>query len=388
MLASFFLIHTWLYGMRKSYIISIVKIQVGDLMLEERLKQLNLPELFKLDDGSMVKSVDDWSIRRKEIMNVILNEEYGLIPDRPDNVYVKEVRRIYNDFAGKGEHLVYDVCFNADKGEFSFPVNVVKPKGKEKRPAVVHIAFRPDIPDKYYPAEEVLDLGLTVFTFCYQDVTTDNDDFGNGLASMYDRSKWTWGKIAMWAFAAMRVCDLLHTLDYVDTENIAVIGHSRLGKTALLAGALDERFKYIISNNSGCSGAAISRDKKGETIKDICSRFGYWFCENYKKYMDNEDNMPFDQHYLLSLICPRYLYVSSAIQDTWADPYNEFITLKAIDKVYDLHGVSGFACENRLPRPGDVFAEGRVGYHLREGTHYVSRYDWIRFADFLKKGDR
>lgn len=104
--------------------------------------------------------------------------------------------------------------------------------------------------------------------------------------------------------------------------------------------------------------------------------------------MDNEEKMPFDQHFLLSLICPRYLYVSSAIEDKWADPFNEFITLKEVDKVYCLHGIDGFASEDSFPRPGDVFSEGRVGYHLREGTHYVSRYDWLRFAEFIKKGDR
>jgi hypothetical protein len=356
-------------------------------MINERLMQLNLPKLFKFDDGSTVENVNDWERRRDEIIDVILKEEYGTIPPRPDNVFVKDMRRVHNDFAGKGEHLIYDLCFMTERGEFSFPVNVVKPKGNKKNPAVVHIAFRPDIPDKYYPAEEVLDLGLTVFTFCYQDVTTD-DDFESGLAAMYDRNKWTWGKIGMWAFAAMRVCDLLCTFDYVDSNNIAVMGHSRLGKTALLAGALDERFKYVISNNSGCSGAAISRGKEGERIKDICNRFGYWFCENYKKYMDNEEKMPFDQHFLLSLICPRYLYVSSAIEDKWADPFNEFITLKEVDKVYCLHGIDGFASEDSFPRSGDVFSEGRVGYHLREGTHYVSRYDWLRFAEFIKKGDR
>jgi hypothetical protein len=179
--------------------------------------------------------------------------------------------------------------------------------------------------------------------------------------------------------------DFIQTLEEVDKARIAVVGHSRLGKTALWCAAQDERFIMGISNESGCSGAAISRGKKGERIRDIVKTFPYWFCENYKEYVDNEENMPFDQHFLISAIAPRYVYVSSAIGDEWADPESEFLSCVAASDVYELFGVKGLVTEDRLPEVGTKLHEGRIGYHLRGGTHYLSRYDWQGFMEFMRR---
>lgn len=352
-------------------------------MIDIKIEQYNLPDLFRFNNNDSVLSINDWQKRRQEITETLLREEYGILPPVPENVHIAKQEIEKNVFAGKGDRYKLVIAFNTDKGEFSFPVDVITPHTCNKTQTIIHIAFRPDIPDKYYPAEEMLDRGITVFNFCYQDITGDNNDFSNGIAAMYDRNQYTWGKIAMWAFCAMRVADIAYQFDFVDTDNLAVAGHSRLGKTALLTGALDERFKYVFSNNSGCSGAALSRNKKGERIANICSNFGYWFCDNYKQYINNEDAMPFDQHFLLSLICPRYIYVSSAEQDLWADPLNEFLTLTEVTKVYMLYQLEGLIHNDRLPVPGDVFMDGGAGYHLRTGSHYLSRYDWNRFIDFI-----
>lgn len=165
----------------------------------------------------------------------------------------------------------------------------------------------------------------------------------------------------------------------------SVVGHSRLGKTALLAGALDERFSCVISNNSGCSGAAVSRGKEGETIRHITTAFDYWFCENYQKYADKEDTLPFDQHFLLAAIAPRRLYVASASDDLWADPVSEFLGCFAANEVCDKLGIKGLVSKDRLPLAGEYYHDGTIGFHLRKGSHYLGREDRNLFMDYLEK---
>lgn len=273
--------------------------------------------------------------------------------------------------------------------EFSFPCYATIPNKDGKHPFFICINFRDCIPDRYIPVEEIVDNGFAVISFCYNDVTRDNGDFTDGLASvLYEngkREECDAGKIAMWAWAAQRVMDYAQTLDCLDFERSIVCGHSRLGKTALLAAATDDRFKFAYSNNSGCSGAAISRGKIGEKIEDICRNFPYWFCERYKRYVNKEYEMPFDQHYLAALIAPRYVYISSAKEDTWADPDSEMLTCYAISEVYEKYGLKGFICDDRFPQVGDEYHEGCVGYHLRAGLHYFSREDWQKIMNFVKK---
>ena len=230
----------------------------------------------------------------------------------------------------------------------------------------------------------MVDNGFAVFSFCYNDVTMDNGDFTDGLAGVLfengQRKANDPGKIAMWAWAAHRVMDYAQTLgDVLDLECGIVCGHSRLGKTALLTGATDERFKFAYSNDSGCSGAAITRQKGGETVEKICNKFSYWFCENYLKYINNEDSMPFDQHYLLSSVAPRFACVGSASEDLWADPVSEMLNCVASSSAFK----NGFVYEDRLPEIGDHFFKGDIGYHLRKGLHYFSREDWLRLIEFV-----
>ena len=234
------------------------------------------------------------------------------------------------------------------------------------------------------PSEELVDNGFAVFSFCYNDVTMDNSDFTDGLAGVLfengQRKPNDPGKIAMWAWAAHRVMDYAQTLgDVLELDCGIVCGHSRLGKTALLTGATDERFKFAYSNDSGCSGAAVTRQKGGETVEKICNKFSYWFCENYLKYINKEDSMPFDQHYLLSSIAPRFACVGSASEDLWADPVSEMLNCVASSSAFK----NGFVYEDRLPEIGDRFFRGDIGYHLRKGLHYFSREDWLRLIEFV-----
>ena len=357
-------------------------------MLSEKLKERKIPDVLTFSSGDPVKGRAEWGKRRSEILELLSREVYGFSPAPPEKVTCSLLWRNQNAFAGKAVYSMIQIKFNTPKGEFSFPVNLIVPKSLQPVPLFLHIAFRPDIPDSYYPVEEIIDGGFATASFCYNDITMDADDgFTSGIAAMYtgtERKPDEWGKISMWAWAAQRVMDCLQTLDEIDKKRIAVVGHSRLGKTALWCAAQDERFFMGISNESGCSGAAITRGKRGERVKEITDQFPYWFCENYKKYAGNEENMPFDQHFLLAAVAPRYVYVSSAEEDEWADPESEFLSCFAVKDVYQLFGLRGLVTPDKMPKPGTVLHEGKVGYHLRRGTHFFSRYDWQRFMEFVK----
>lgn len=323
----------------------------------------------------------------EEMLKVLLTEEYGFLPPKPNKISFNITNNFIQNFcAGKAD--CKKVVINCEIGDstFSFPCYCTIPNKEGKYPFFVHINFRPDVPDRYQPTEELIDNGFAVLSFCYNDVTSDNNDFTNGLASVLypeGRKKPTdAGKIAMWAWASHRVLDFAETLPQkLDMNHACVCGHSRLGKTALLAGATDTRFKYVYSNDSGCSGAAITRGKRGEDVEAICRKFPYWFCENYYKYVKNEDKLPFDQHYLIAAIAPRFVMVGSAAEDIWADPEMEMLACFAASDAFK----EGFISEDRLPKIDDIFIDGNPGYHLRDGKHYFSRLDWQRFIQFIRK---
>ena len=321
---------------------------------------------------------------REEMLDIMQREVYGFIPDKPQKISFEKKEEISNFCCGKAVFNKITANCVINGREFSFPFYETLINDGKKHPFFVAINFRDSVPDMYMPIDEIVDGGFSVLSFCYKDITNDDGDFTDGLAKLLysdgERGSGDCGKIAMWAWAAHRVMDYAEqNPEIFDLERATVCGHSRLGKTALLAGATDTRFKFVYSNDSGCSGAAITREKQGERVGVITNVFPFWFCKNYAKYSEKEDTMPFDQHYLAASVAPRCLLIGSASEDIWADPMSELLTCVAASPAFD----GGFKYEDREPQIDDKFFDGKIGYHLRGGTHYFGRTDWQRIMEFV-----
>ncbi len=338
-----------------------------------------MSELLKKFDN--LKNAAEFESLKNEIKEVLQSEEYGYFPEKPLSV-TGEVVFKEETMAGKAVLEKIVLTLRLKNGEFSFPFWYCYPQKTKNKTVLLH-NFRNCFPDKYLPAEEVIDDGWAVADLCYQDVTADNDDFSDGIAALFDRQKpHAAGKIVMWAYAAMRVADYLSGREQTDMNNLAVAGHSRLGKTALVTAAFDERFAYCHSNCSGTGGAALfsMRNAESESIEAITRLFPYWFCKEFVKYIDKEGEMPFDQHLLTALIAPRAVSIGSAVQDLWANPPAECAAAEKASRVWTFYG------ENELKTPavraeGEVYGKNssRVTYYVRKGKHYLSRDDWNLF---------
>jgi hypothetical protein len=248
---------------------------------------------------------------------------------------------------------------------------------------------------EYLPLVDILRRGYAVAVMPTERIAPDCDDasfdrdveYRKGVFKVFtpdpaDRTGESWGAIAAWAWGTSRVMDYLETEKDVDSTKVAVLGHSRAGKTALWSGANDKRFALVVSNCSGCSGAAVSRNKKGEQIENL-SKFS-WFCANYSNFDYRPEMLPIDQHMLLALIAPRPLYIGSASEDTWADPANELLSCRLATKVYELYGKKGLVLEGE-PLLNVPYHTGNIAYHIREGKHSLTRFDWNFIMDFADK---
>ncbi|MBN2814045.1 MAG: acetylxylan esterase [Bacteroidales bacterium] len=380
---------------------------------ESKVPVFDLPDPLLMQNGSAVNGAAQWwNQRRPEIMSLFEREVYGKTPHRDIHTEFVVIQHASPAFGGKAIRKEVKAYFTRDrKGPF-MTILMYLPRSVKPVPVFVGLNFNgnhtvaddPEITlstswnaadnprgqdSLSWPVEHIIDRGFGVATVFYGDIDPDYDDgFVNGIHPLFyaaGQSKPApdeWGAIGAWAWGLSRVFDYLLTDKDVDASKVAVIGHSRLGKAAVWAGAQDQRFAMVISNNSGCGGVALSKRAFGETVAAINTRFPHWFCDNFNQYNHNENALPLDQHMLVSLIAPRPVYIASAAEDLWADPYGEFLAALYADKVYKFLGTEGLSVTRQpaLNRP----AAATIGYHIRTGKHAITRYDWDRYIDFAE----
>jgi len=234
--------------------------------------------------------------------------------------------------------------------------------------------------------EDLIKNGIALATVYYGDIEPDHPEgWRVGIRSVLGDTTRpnNWGAIGAWAWGLSRMMDYLATEPTVDLKRSFLTGHSRLGKAALWAAAQDQRFAAVNSNCAGEGGAALARRNFGETTARINQAFPHWFCRNYRQYNDRAEALPIDQHILLALIAPRPLYVASASEDLWADPLGELLSLKAAEPVYALYGIAGLPIQT-LPAVDQAHG-AKLSYHLRQGKHDITPFDWAQYIRFIQQ---
>jgi len=376
-------------------------IVVMTALLGHAAGEMTFPDPLKFPDGKAVTTPQEWQqVRRPEILELFREHVYGRAPvGRPDNLRFEVTDLSTNALDGAATRKLVEIHFSGPGGTGTIHLAIFIPNKRAKpSPGFVLIAGRDplnrdaslNMDRRYWPVDALVERGYVAAAFPRGDIDPDRDDaFKNGVHGIFDRQDVTrpgdaWGTIAAWAWGASRVMDYFETDPDIDATRMAVVGHSRGGKAALWCGAQDERFALTISNESGSTGAALARGKRGEDIKAINKLFPHWFCANYKRYNGKEADLPVDQHQLLALMAPRLVYVASAQGDAWADPQAEFQSCVRADPVYRLLGVPGLNSQT-MPTVETPLHDGAIGYHIRPGKHDLTEYDWKCFMDFADR---
>ena len=391
---------------------------------ESKVPSYKLPELLVSVKGKPITSSKEWmEIRRPEILSLFEENMYGKIPGVLNITSYKIIEKDTNALGNRAIRKQVVLTFSKAGKELNVNLLIYLPKNVVKAPVFVgynfdgnhavssdpgillttswleddsvHGVFNNRATEQSrgmekgrWEIEKVINAGYGLVTLYYGDVDPDKNDFTDGVHSLMYRKGQTkpasdeWGSISAWAWGLSRVMDYLEKDPDVDASRAIVMGHSRLGKTALWAGALDQRFAIVISNNSGCGGAALSRRCYGERLGGMNQYFKHWLCDNCSKYDGDENSLPVDQHMLIALIAPRPVYIASAVDDRWADPKGEYLSGYYATPVYELFGRKGLP-SMEMPAVNHPVMNS-IGYHIRTGGHGVFAYDWdqyIRFAD-------
>ena len=363
----------------------------------------NVPALMVTKAGEPVTTVEQWEkVRRPELLQLFREREYGVRPvGRPEALTFTAAEPDVVMMDGKAIRKRIRAAWKAPNGEQSFVFTAFIPvTAKTKpvpgfvlicnRPAAVNIDPTRAKKSPFWPAETIVARGYAALAFHYGEIAPDDakDNCRTGVFAGWSstRTATSWGALSAWAWGASRVMDWIETEPLLDARHIGVIGHSRGGKTALLAGAEDTRFAMACSNDSGCSGAKLNHIDlpKSESIARIVKTFPHWFCQNYAACADKDKELDFDQHMFLALIAPRALAIASASKDDWAGQQGEYAAAQLASPAWALYGKPGLVSTS-FPVPNDARQEGTVSYHLREGGHNLLEHDWKRYLDFADR---
>jgi hypothetical protein len=357
------------------------------LNVEAGVPSYTLPDPLVLSTGEKVKDAGTWQEKRRpEILNLFATEVYGrTMAGRPKNMYWTQIsgdQKVIHDSAVSRRVRIY---FLGRTDGPSMDLEITLPVGS---PAPVPLFL---VPGWMSGLPQVIRRGYGVANFSPWSVEPDNKDsaYGSGIrrfftpAGVEGPKSDEWGTIGAWAWAASRAMDYLVTDPEIDPNRICIMGLSRFGKTAMWAGAQDERFAIVFSCESGTGGATIVRRGFGETVKAMNDRFPHWFSGNFKRYNDRVQDLPVDWHMLVALMAPRPVYIATAEEDLWGDPRGAFLAAKHAEPVYALFGKAGLGVETMPPVETPVGTT--IGFHMRKGGHGLNGYDWTCFLDFADR---
>lgn len=367
---------------------------------ESGVPDYDLPDPLLKQDGTKVQTPDEWMQHRRNILEIFRTQVYGHRPGQPDNLSFDVPEANSQAMNGNATFKRINVTSQHQGRTHQFEILLFLPnQADEAVPVFLLMNNRgPENTDParheksgFWPAEEVIERGYGIAAIQNNDLSPDDAEYYHekiirlfeGDVTIDERPEDAWMALAAWGWGASRAMDYFETDPAIDDHKIALLGHSRGGKAALWAGAEDERFSLVISNESGAGGAALSKRQFGETIEAV-NRFTHWFTANFKQYNGREEVLPFDQHILISLIAPRAVYVASADEDLWADPRGEFLSLANSSPVYALWNHDTIN-PNHMPPLNSPVNYSTRGYHIRSGGHNLTPQDWGYFMDFADR---
>ena len=385
---------------------------------ENKVGHYTLPELLVTDNGKIIKTRIEWENKqRPAILKKFADNVYGRIPGKPKDIHYRINYVDKNAMQGNATRKEVTIYFTKDEKGPAMNLLLYLPNHtRGSVPMFIGLNFQGNhavqadsgiiitnnwklvssknldlsrgLEADRWPVKEIIASGYGLATAFYGDQEPDNPEgWKIGIRGKMQEEMnilpGEWGAISAWAWGLSRIMDYLQTDEQVDARKVVVAGHSRLGKAALWAGANDQRFAIVVSNESGEGGAALARRNFGETVERINTSFPHWFIDKYKTYNKSVDQLPVDQHMLLALIAPRPLYVASAVEDTWSDPKGEFLSAKYASPVYTLYGKKALGLEEQ-PTIENPVGE-TVRYHIRNGKHDMTLYDWKQYIQFANR---